>query len=237
VGDRWLSTPSSAFTGSGAAPGCPSRGRRKCRFRHEATASRLGAVSAYISVGLIWSLDWRRSPSENEFMENDKGRRTRGGRPGDGASWLWWTIGGCCFVAVAAPIFIRPRPVPMKALAVWGGAIALIVGVAAAIVRIAWTKGKPLGDRDPVRDRTSPYLRLSQRYGLAFTVGLVALSLAGLTFEVYWYPRPDPFVPVTAEQYVLGPLVLELFLLALGIYLSVVQLFWLRVVRRAPARP
>jgi hypothetical protein len=37
VGNRWLSTPSSAFTGSGAAPGCPRQRRRKGRFGWDAT--------------------------------------------------------------------------------------------------------------------------------------------------------------------------------------------------------
>jgi len=63
---------------------------------------------------------------------------------------------------------------------------------------------------------------------------VVAAAVGGLAFDVYWYPRPDPFQRgLTAEEYVLGPTILALFLLGVGAYLLVVQAYWARVVRSA----
>ncbi|HKZ75783.1 MAG TPA: hypothetical protein VJ259_03890, partial [Actinomycetota bacterium] len=171
---------------------------------------------------------------ENRFVERHEVQSAKGAaQPDRGMRWLWWVIGGCGLVVIAAPNVIRARPAPVEALALWGGAGAVASGISAAIVKIIWTKGRPLGERDPVLDYTSPYLRLSQRYGLVLAGVLVAGAVGGLAFDVYWYPRPDPFQRgLTAEEYVLGPTVLALFLLGLGAYLLVVQAYWARVVRR-----
>ena len=108
-------------------------------------------------------------------------------------------------------------------------------------MRIVRTHGQPLGDRDPLRDATSPLLRSSERWSLLFWVGLISLSIGGLVFAVYWYPMPDPFdrdliVSGRASDpadYILAPLVLDLLLLALGTYWAVVWLYWHRIVRAA----
>jgi len=104
-----------------------------------------------------------------------------------------WTLVGCVVVVIAAPLVIRSRAVPVLSLAVVGGVLAMMAGVAAALIRIRWTHGKPFGDRDPLRDATSPLLRSGQGRGLLLSIGMILTGVAGLAFAVYWYPRPDPF--------------------------------------------
>lgn len=149
-------------------------------------------------------------------------------------AWLWWAIAGCLLIIVGAPALISSRPAPVRDLAIWGGLAAVLVGLGAAAVAILVTRGRPLGARDPSYEARSPYLRLAQRYGLVIATGLIALCAAGLALGAYWYPRPDPRPGYsdTPEEYVLGPMVLALFLLALGTYWLAVQLYWWRVVRR-----
>jgi hypothetical protein len=133
-----------------------------------------------------------------------------------------------------APVIIGARPASVLAVALVGSAVAVIVGIGAAVARIVWTHGKPLGDRDPMLDAGSPYLRPGNRLRLLFAMGLIGFAIGGMTFEVSWYPRPHPFIPeVTPEDYTLPGLLLMPFMLALGVYLSVVELFWARVVRQA----
>jgi hypothetical protein len=150
---------------------------------------------------------------------------------------LLLVIAGCCLVTVGAPYVIVVRPVPVQRLVIVGGIIASVIGVGAGLIRIVWTRGQPFGNRDPLRDSASRYLRLARRYEFLIASAMIALSVAGLIFDVSWYPRPDPFVPeATAEQYILGPLILELVLLIGGIYWLVLQVYWLSVVRRAGKR-
>jgi hypothetical protein len=147
--------------------------------------------------------------------------------------WLWWTIAGCVFVVVSAPVIISARPAPVLAVALVGGAVGLVVGIGAAIARIIWTHGMPLGERDPLLDAQSPYLRPGNRLGLLLAIGLIVFGIGGMSFSVYWYPRPDPFLPgVSPESYILPGLLLTLFILAFGVYWLVVTLYWARVVRR-----
>ncbi|SRR6266545_3448270 len=149
------------------------------------------------------------------------------------ARWLWWTIAGCCIIVLFAPVIISARPAPVLVVALVGSAIAVIVGIGAAVARIVWTHGKPLGDRDPMLDTGSPYLP-GNRLRLLFAIGLVVFAIGGMTFEVSWYPRPHPFIPeLTPEDYTLPGLPPMPFMLALGVYLSVVELYWARVVRQA----
>jgi hypothetical protein len=148
--------------------------------------------------------------------------------------WLWWTIAGCCIIVVFAPVIISARPAPVLAVALVGSAVAGIVGIGAAVARIVWTQGKPLGDRDPMLDAGSPYLRPGNRLRLLFAIGLIVFAIGGMAFEVSWYPRPHPFIPeLTPKDYVLPSLLLMPFMLAFGVYLSVVELYWVRVVRQA----
>lgn len=148
--------------------------------------------------------------------------------------WLWWTIAGCCIIVLFAPVIISARPAPVLAIALVGGAVAVNVGIGAAVARIVWTHGKPLGDRDPVLDAESPNLRPGNRIRLVVAIGLIALAIGSMAFEVSWYPRPHPFIPeLTPEDYTLPALLLMPFMLTLGVYLSVVELYWARVVRQA----
>jgi hypothetical protein len=148
---------------------------------------------------------------------------------------------GCVVVVIAAPLVIRSRPVPVLSLAVVGGVLAMMAGVAAALIRIRWTHGKPFGDRDPLRDATSPLLRSGQGRGLLLSIGMILTGVAGLAFAVYWYPRPDPFdrdLIVSGRRadpadYILAPLLLVLAILALGTYLTITTLYWRRVVSKA----
>jgi len=162
---------------------------------------------------------------------------TEGQATSDSSRALWWTIAGCLVVVIGAPLVVRSRPAPVGAIAGWGSAIASIGGVLAGVARIILTRGKPFGDRDPVRDVTSPYLRLSLRTGFVLTAGLIAGATLGIGFMAYWYPRPDPHLIGTGpgdspEEYALPPLFLFLILLAMGVYGITLQLYWARVVRR-----
>jgi hypothetical protein len=147
---------------------------------------------------------------------------------------LWWAVAGCCFVVVFAPVIISARPAPVLAVALLGGAVGVIVGIGAAIARIIWTHGMPLGDRDLLRDAESPYLGPGNRLRPLIAIGLIIFAIGGMAFGVYWYPRPDPFISeVSAERYILPGLLLTLFMLALGVYMLVAELYWARVVRHA----
>jgi hypothetical protein len=147
--------------------------------------------------------------------------------------WLLWTIAGCCLLVVLAPVIISARPAPVLSVALLGGTAAVMIGIGAAVVRIVLTHGRPLGDRDPALDANSPLLRPGNRLGLLLAIGMILFSIAGLAFAVYWYPRGHPFIPeMTPEEYVLPGLLLLPFLLALGVYWLVVQLWWARVVHQ-----
>lgn len=107
-----------------------------------------------------------------------------------------------------------------------------MIGIGAAAVRITLTHGRPLGDRDPAMDAKSPLLRPGNRLRLLLAIGLIVVSIGGMAFDVYWYPRGHPFIPeLTSEDYVLPGLLLGPFLLALAVYWLVVELWWARVVR------
>jgi hypothetical protein len=148
--------------------------------------------------------------------------------------WLWWTIAGCCFVVVLAPVIISVRPAPVLAVALLGGAIGVTIGIGVAIARIIWTHGMPLGDRDPLLDAASPYLRSGNRLGALLAIGVIVFAIGGMAFDIYWYPRLHPFRPeVSSEGYALPGLLLLPFILAIGVYMSVLQLYWARVVRHA----
>jgi 4-amino-4-deoxy-L-arabinose transferase-like glycosyltransferase len=84
--------------------------------------------------------------------------------------WLWWTIAACCIIVVFAPVIITARPAPVLAVALVSSAVAGIVGIGAAVARIVWTHGRPLGDRDPMLDGGSPYLRPGNRLRLSFAM-------------------------------------------------------------------
>jgi hypothetical protein len=152
-----------------------------------------------------------------------------------------WTLVGFVVVVIVAPLVIRSRPVPVLSLSVVVGVLAMMAGVAAARIRIRWTHGKPFGDRDPLRDATSPLLRSGQGRGLLLSIGMILTGVAGLAFAVYWYPRPDPFdrdLIVSGRRadpadYILAPLLLVLAILGLGTYLTITTLYWRRVVRQS----
>lgn len=160
---------------------------------------------------------------------------------GDGGSdsdpTFGWTMVACLVVILGAPLVVRSRPAPVEAIAGWGSAIVSAGGIVAGVARIVLTKGKPFGDRDPVRDVTSRYLQLYLRSRFVVTVGLIAVAAASIVFTAFWYPRPDPHLVGTElegspEAYALAPLFLCLILLAGGIYGITIQLYWFRVVHR-----
>jgi hypothetical protein len=154
-----------------------------------------------------------------------------------GGPWLPWIIGACCLTIVAAPILIRARPAPVSQIAIVGGAVAVLVGLVLALIIIKRTHGMPFGDRDPAKDRSSPYLRRASRMGFVMSLGTIAFALCGLAFASYWYPRPDPYIAgVTAETFVLGPLILCLVLLGGGVCVLTLQLYWARIVAEPRSR-
>lgn len=150
-----------------------------------------------------------------------------------GTRWLLWTIGGSCLLVALAPVIISARPAPVLSVALLGGAAAVMIGIGAAVARIVLTHGRPLGDRDPALDATSPSSPARQSPWLLLAIGLILFSIGGMAFDVYWYPRGHPFIPeMTSEDYVLPGLLLLPFLLALGVYWLAVQLWWARVVHQ-----
>jgi hypothetical protein len=97
--------------------------------------------------------------------------------------WLWWAFAGCVFVVVSAPVIISARPAPVLAVALVGGAVGFVVGIGAAIARIIWTHGMPLGDRDPLLDAQSPYLRPGNRLGLLLAIGLIVVAIGDINIR------------------------------------------------------
>ena len=64
--------------------------------------------------------------------------------------WLLIVIAVCIFIIMVPPALVTAQPAPVRAIAIWGGIAATLVGIIAGLVRIVWTKGKPLGSTGPL---------------------------------------------------------------------------------------
>ena len=145
---------------------------------------------------------------------------------------LWLVLGICLVVLVVViPIAAPDHRIDVRPLAIWGGAVSILCGALGAVIWIAKSHGRPFGSRDLELDRSSPYLRENRRWAVLAGIGMLATGLAANAFAVSWYPNPHPDVgrTETPEEYALGILVGAWFMLLLGTYWLVLEVYWSRV--------